>query len=42
MGNEMSIKVGKSKKALDISNINYNNLINNGLNLARIYANAIS
>ncbi len=42
MGNEMSIKVGKSKKALDISNINWNNPINNGLNLARIYANAIS
>jgi hypothetical protein len=38
----MSIKVGKSKKILDILSISLNNPINNGLNLAMIYANAIS
>jgi hypothetical protein len=38
----MSIKVGKSKKTLDILNKRWNSLINNGLNLARIHVNAIS
>ncbi len=38
----MSIKVGKSNKTLDILSISWNNPINNGLNLAMIYANAIS
>jgi hypothetical protein len=34
MGNETLIKVGKSKKTL--------NIMNNGLNLVKIHANAIS
>jgi hypothetical protein len=38
MGNETLIKVGKSKKTLDI----LSSPINNDLNLAKIYANAIS
>jgi hypothetical protein len=42
VGNEMLIKVGKSKKTLDILNRSWSSLINNGLNLTRIHANAIS
>jgi hypothetical protein len=38
----MSIKVGKSKKTLDISNKSSNSPINNGLNLIRIHVNVIS
>jgi hypothetical protein len=42
MGNEKLIKVGKSKKLLNISNKSWSNPINNGLNFTRIHANAIS
>ncbi len=42
VGNVMLIKVGKSKKTLDILNKSWNSPINNGLNLARIHVNAIS
>jgi hypothetical protein len=42
MGNEMSIKVDKSKKSLDISNKSWNSPINNGLNLMGIHENVIS
>ncbi len=38
----MSIKVGKSKKTLNITNKNWGSPVDNGLNLARIHANAIS
>jgi hypothetical protein len=41
VGNETFIKVGKSKKTLDILNKNWSSPINNGLNLARIHGNAI-
>jgi hypothetical protein len=41
MGNETLINIGKSKKAFDILNKSWSNLINNGLNFARIHANAI-
>jgi hypothetical protein len=37
----MLIKVGKSKKRLDISNKSRNSLMNNGLDLTKIHANAI-
>jgi hypothetical protein len=33
VGNETLIKISKSKKTLDISNRNWNNLVHNGLNL---------
>jgi hypothetical protein len=39
--NEMSIKVGKSNKTLDILNKSWSSLINNGLKLIKIHANAI-
>jgi hypothetical protein len=42
MHNEMSIKVGKSKKTLNITNKNWGSPVDNGLNLTRIHANAIS
>jgi hypothetical protein len=42
MHNEMSIDVGKSKKTLNIINKNRGSPVDNGLNLARIHANAIS
>jgi hypothetical protein len=42
MGNETLIKVGKSKKTLNIMNISWGSPINNGLNLMKIHANAIS
>jgi hypothetical protein len=42
MGNETSIKVDKSKKTLNIPNISWNSLINNGLNFMKIHVNAIS
>jgi hypothetical protein len=38
----MLIKVGKSKKPLDISNKSSNNPFGNGLNLMKIHVNAIS
>jgi hypothetical protein len=41
LGNETLIKAGKSKKK-DISNKSWSNPIDNGLNLMRIHANAIS
>jgi hypothetical protein len=41
MGNELSIKVDESKKTLDILNISWNSIINNGLKLTRIHTNAI-
>jgi hypothetical protein len=42
MCNETLIEVGKSKKTLNITNRNWGSLVNNGLNLAKIHANAIS
>ncbi len=42
VGSEMSIKVGKSKKTLDILNWVWSSPINNGLNLTKIHENAIS
>jgi hypothetical protein len=42
MGNEMLIKVDKSKKTLDILNKSWSGLIKNGLNFTRIHANPIS
>jgi hypothetical protein len=42
VGNEISIKVGKSKKRLNILNKNYSSPINNGLNLMKIHVNVIS
>jgi hypothetical protein len=39
MGNEMSIKVCKFKKTLDILNRSWSNPFNNGLNLAKIHVN---
>jgi len=42
MGNKTLIKVGQSKKTLNISNKSWSNPINNGLNLTRIHANVIS
>ncbi len=42
MGNEMSIKVGKSKKTLNILNKSQGSLINNGLDLTRVHENVIS
>ncbi len=41
LGNETSIKVGKSNKTFDISNRSWSSPINNGLNLMRIHSNAI-
>jgi hypothetical protein len=38
----MPIEVGKSKKTLNITNKNWGSPVDNGLNLARIHANAIS
>jgi hypothetical protein len=42
MGNETSIKVSKTNKTLDILNKSWSSPINNGLNLMKIHANAIS
>jgi len=39
VGNETSIKVGKSKKTLNIMNRSWNNPINNGLNFTSIHVN---
>jgi hypothetical protein len=41
MGNEMSIKIDKSKKTLDISNKSWSSPINNDLNLMKIHVNVI-
>jgi hypothetical protein len=37
----MSLKVGKSKKTLNISNRNWGSPIDNGLDLMMVHANAI-
>jgi hypothetical protein len=42
MGNEMSIKVGKSKKTLNFLKKSYNNPIDNGVNFVKIHVDAIS
>jgi len=42
MGNETLIKVGKLNKTLDIMNRSWGTLVDNGLNLMKIHANAIS
>jgi hypothetical protein len=42
LGNETSIKVGKSKKTLNIFKRRWSSPINNGLNFTKIHGNAIS
>jgi hypothetical protein len=42
VGNETSIKVIKFNKTLDITNRSWGTLVDNGLKLVRIHANAIS
>jgi len=41
LGNETTIKVGKSNKTLDISNRSWSSPMDNSLNLMRIHANVI-
>jgi hypothetical protein len=41
LGNETTIKVGKSNKTLDISNRSWSSPINNSFNLMRIHANVV-